>query len=160
MPLELTSTGRGPPKPEALEVKSGTWASSGLVSIGRCLPWEQRKESKAVVQKGSAVTQEYESCQQNDMEVDKDEGMVELSFIPSAVSGSAAWREPLRAKNMCEKKCNKEGLKFHDIAAILVEDDAKPPSMNLCLNCYNLRLAEWNGSEGPGCHCQVESHDR
>ena len=55
-----------------------------------------------MVRKESADTQEYESCQQNDMEVDKDEGMEELSFIPSAVSVLAGWREPLRVKYMCD----------------------------------------------------------
>ena len=37
----------------------------------------------------SGETQEYESCQ-NDMDEDEEE----LSFVPSAVSDSAGWREP------------------------------------------------------------------
>ena len=46
--------------------------------------------------KASADTQEYESCQQNNMEVHKD--IEELSGIPSAVSGSAGRREFFRVK--------------------------------------------------------------
>ena len=41
-----------------------------------------QKTKRAAVQKESAETQEYEAHQQNEMEVDRDEGMVELSFIP------------------------------------------------------------------------------
>ena len=61
-PLVLGSTGRRHPKPKALEVKASTW---------------ERKES--------ADTKEYESCLQNDMEVDEEEGMEDLTFVPSAV---------------------------------------------------------------------------
>ena len=39
--------------------------------------------------KESADTQEYESCQLSDMDVDMDEKKEELSFIPS----SAEWHE-------------------------------------------------------------------
>ena len=38
---------------------------------------------------GSAETQEKESCQQRAMELDRDEGMEELAFVPSAVSDTA-----------------------------------------------------------------------
>ena len=48
---------------------------------------------------------------------------------------------------MCDKECNKEGFKFFDIATMLVEDDGKPHTINLCINCYALRLAERNESE-------------
>ena len=44
---------------------------------------------RAVVRKEWADTQEYESCQQNDMNVDVDENKEEVSFVPSAVSSSA-----------------------------------------------------------------------
>ena len=47
---------------------------------------------------------------------------------------------------MCDQKCNTEGLRFYDIAAILAEDDGKPHTINLCRNCFNLRLAERNES--------------
>ena len=58
-----------------------------------CSAGGSQKKKKAAVRKESTETQEYKSCQQNDMEVDRDEGMKELSFIPSAVSDSAGWRE-------------------------------------------------------------------
>ena len=43
---------------------------------------------------------------------------------------------------MCDKKCDEEGFKFYDIAPILVEDDGKPHTINLCRNCYDHRLTE------------------
>ena len=55
----------------------------------------------------SAETLEYDSCQQNAMEVDRDEGKEELSFVPSAVSYSAEWREP---RFMCDRQCRTEGF--------------------------------------------------
>ena len=58
-----------------------------------------------------------------------------MSFVPSAVSGSAGWHEPTF---MCDRK---EGFKFYDIAAVMVEGDGKPHAMNLCRACYNLRQA-------------------
>ena len=53
------------------------------------------------VRKESADTQDYESCQWNDMDVDMDENMEELSFIPSVVSSSAGWLEP---QFMCDRR--------------------------------------------------------
>ena len=61
-----------------------------------------QKKRRTVVRKESAETQEHESCQKNDMEVDKDEGMEELNFITRAVSDSAGWREPLRIRYRCD----------------------------------------------------------
>ena len=81
------------------------------------------------------------------MEVEGNKSMEELEFIRSAVSDPARRREPFTVKYMCDKKCSKEGFKFEDIAAILVEDDGKPHKINLCRNCYNLRLAERNESK-------------
>ena len=52
------------------------------------------RKKKGAVRKESAVTQVSESCQQNDMDVDMDENKDELSFVPSAVSGTAGWHEP------------------------------------------------------------------
>ena len=49
---------------------------------------ELAKTRKAAVRKESAGTQEYESSQLNDMDVDMDENKKELSFIPIAVSSS------------------------------------------------------------------------
>ena len=48
-----------------------------------------------MVRTESVETKEYESCQQNDVEVDRDESLKKLSFVPGAVSDSAGWREPL-----------------------------------------------------------------
>ena len=76
-------------------------------------------QNKAAVWKESAETQKYESCQQNDMEVDKDENTVEMSFVASAVSDSAGWHEP---SFMCDRQCGKEVCKFYGIASIMVED--------------------------------------
>ena len=146
-PLELGSTGGRHPKPKALEVKASTWESSGLASTRKAHLGNKVRRRRVRQWYGkSRHTQEYESFQQNDMEVDKEEGMEELTFVPSAVSDSAGWHEPLRVKYMCDQKCNKEGFKFYDIAAILVEDDGKPHTINLCRNCFNLRLAERNES--------------
>ena len=52
----------------------------------------------------------YESCQQNDMEVDEHKSLEELGFVPRAVSDSAWWRELLRVKYMCPKKCKDDVL--------------------------------------------------
>ena len=43
-----------------------------------------QKKMKAAFRKESAETQEDESCQQNDMEVDMDETKEEMNFVPSA----------------------------------------------------------------------------
>ena len=72
-----------------------------------------QKKRTAAVGKESAETQECESCQQ------RGQGGEELC----AVSGSAGCYEP---KFMCDRQCRKEGFKFCDIAAIMVEDDGKP----------------------------------
>ena len=42
-----------------------------------------QKKRKEVVRKASAETQEYESCQQNDMDVDRIESKEETSFVTS-----------------------------------------------------------------------------
>ena len=70
----------------------------------------------------SADTQEFESCQQNDMDVDVDANEEELSFIPNAVSVSAGWHQT-------------EGFKYLDIASAMVEGDGEPHTVNLCKNC-------------------------
>ena len=100
-----------------------------------------QKKRKAVVRKESADTQEYEPCQQNDMDVDMDENKEELRFVRSAVSDSAGWHE---IKCRCHRQCWKEGLKFCDVAATIVEDDGEPHTINLCPNCYNLTQEERN----------------
>ena len=73
------------------------------------------------------------SCQ--DMEVDDDESLEEMGSVPSAVSDSAGWHEPLRVKHMCDK----ESFKFFDIAFILVEDGGRPHTINLCRQCCDCK---------------------
>ena len=51
-----------------------------------------QKKRKAVVRTESADTQEYRSCQVNDMDVDMDENSEELSFI---------WQHPHRTNRTC-----------------------------------------------------------
>ena len=53
-----------------------------------------QKKRKAVVRKESADTGEYESCQLNNMDMDMNENVEELSSFPIAVRRSAGWREP------------------------------------------------------------------
>ena len=47
---------------------------------------------------------------------------------------------------MCDQTYSEEGFKFYDIAALLV-DDSKLHTVNLCRNCYNIRVAERNDSK-------------
>ena len=64
------------PKPKALEVKASTLESLGLASYGRAhLGSKVRRRRGRQWYGKSRHTQEYKSCQQNDMEVDKEEGM-------------------------------------------------------------------------------------
>ena len=98
---------------------------------------DSHKKRKAAVRKESAETQEYKSCQQNDVEVHREQGMEELRFFLGAVSDTAGWH---KARFMCDRRCMGEGFKFHHIAAILVGDERRPHTINLCKNCYNLRL--------------------
>ena len=156
MPLELALTGRWHPKPEALEVKSSAWASSGWASTGKARMENKVPRRRAVVRKESADTQEDESCQQNDMEVDKDEGMEEFELHRERGERFGWVARTLRAKYMCDKS-NKEGFKFFDIAAIL-EDDGKSHTINLCKNCYDMRLSERNELKvtGAGWKAMIE----
>ena len=100
---------------------------------------------EVVVRKGSAETQDCESCQQTDMEKDNDKSLEDLGFVTRAVSDSAGWHEPLKC--MCDQKRNEESFKLNDIASILVEDDGKPHKVNLCGHCCNLRLTDRNESK-------------
>ena len=76
------------------------------------------------------------------MEVDDDKSMEEMGFVPSGVSDSAGWRELLRVKNTCGKKCEKESFKFYGLASIVEEEDGKPHTINLRTNCSDSRLTE------------------
>ena len=117
-----------PGEPGDAVERMGSLGDQSSMSSAGC----SQKKRKAAVRKESAETQEYESCQQNGTEVDRDEGMEELSFVPSAVSDTAGWHER-------DKKCTKEGLKFSDTTPILVEDERRPHAINFCMECYNLR---------------------
>ena len=68
------------------------------------------------------------------MDVDRDEGKEDVSFVPSAVSDSDEWHE---LRFMSYRQCRKEG-----IAAIVMEDDGKPHKINFCKYCYNMRQGE------------------
>ena len=141
------------PEPIALKVKvdllevenKGAQASSGSVltkglRLGTKVPGavlgvsqkkKKRKKKKTAVRKEWAEAHEYGSCQQKDME--------ELSFVPSTVSDSAAGHEP---RFVCDRQCRKEGFTFNDIVLIRCEDDGKPHTINLCMDCYNSRQDE------------------
>ena len=60
-----------------------------------------------------------------------DEEMEELSCIPSAVS------EPRWALHMCDSKSSKEGFKFYQLAAIVMEGGGAH-TINQCKQCYNV----------------------
>ena len=74
----------------------GTWEDQGLVQCRRLT----EKEKRVVIRKGSAETQDHVTDQ--DTEVDDNNGLEEIGFVPSAVG------EPLRAKHMWDKKCNEK----------------------------------------------------
>ena len=78
-----------------------------------------QKKRKAVVRRESADTQEYESCKLNDMDVHMDENKEEFSFIPSAVSSSAGWREPLF---MCDRQRWKKRFQHFDAASVTLAE--------------------------------------
>ena len=98
----------------------------------------RRRKRKAVVRKESADTQEQESCQLNDMDVDMDE-KEELSFVPSAVSRTAGWHEP---KLVCDRQCREDGFQVPRHASVMVVDDGEAHTMNHCKVCYNVRQDE------------------
>ena len=62
------------------------------------------KKRKAVVRKESPETQNYVSCQ--DVEVDDNRNLEGIGFVSSAVG------ELLRVQDTCEKKCSEEGLRL------------------------------------------------
>ena len=79
-----------------------------------------RTDSVRSTKQQSADTQEYESCQQNDVnesdqwdDMDVDMHEKHEGFIPRDVSNSADWREP---KVMCDWQCRKKSFKYYDIA--------------------------------------------
>ena len=115
------------------KAKIGTSGKSGVGVNRKSSPGDQNSMSsargpeqkrKAVAQKESADKTQYESCQQNDIKLEENESCKELGFVQNAVGDAAGWREPLRVKNMCDKKCTQDGSTFHGIASILVEPPA------------------------------------
>ena len=77
------------------------------------VPWVPQNRRKAVVRMESDDTHEYESCQQNDMEVNLDENREELNFSLSTL------HEP---NIMCDGQCRRKGFKYNDIASVMAAD--------------------------------------
>ena len=101
--LELTLATRRHLEPKASWLKSGPCASPGLTLAGRARQSSRSSagcsQKEEEVQKESAETQEHELCQQNEMEVDRDDGTEELSFVPSAASDTAGgWPDSCATK--------------------------------------------------------------
>ena len=80
----------------------------------------------------TAETQDSVSEQEELDEIDV-EDMDELSFIPGAVS------EPRGALYMHDNKCSKEGFKFYQLAAIVIEGGGAAHTINLCKQSHNER---------------------
>ena len=78
-----------------LERRSSIAQRRSETEVLGAVPEVRRKRGRRWCERnGSAVTQAYESCQVNHMDVDMDENQEQLSYIPSAVSSSAGWHEP------------------------------------------------------------------
>ena len=84
MPLELTLAGRrhleemwSAGEPGVDVDRMGSLRDQSAMSIAG----DSHKKRKAAVRKESAETQEYKSCQQNDVEVHREQGMEELRFF-------------------------------------------------------------------------------
>ena len=104
-----------------------------------------QREKKAAERKESAETQDYESCQQNGMGVDRDLDKEEMSFVPGAVSDSVGWHEP---RFMCDRHSGKDGFKFHDIASVMMEDDGEPHTRKPQLEWLKLKRIREEGTSG------------
>ena len=91
----------------------------------------QKKRRAATLRKRRTT-----SCQ--GMEVDDYKSLKKLSSVPSGVSDSAGWREPLSLGHAHATK----RLQFvKHLATIVVEEDGKPHTINLCRDCYYCMLA-------------------
>ena len=108
------AAGAGEPGAPGSEVRY-----SGELGVGvnrESSPREQssKKKRKAVVRNESADMQEYEPCQQNDMEVDKKEGMEEeeLIFVPNAVSDRLGGTNSSEPSTCAIKKTTKKVVGF------------------------------------------------
>ena len=115
------------PQPKALKVKLD-------LQVQERLKWDQGSGSSAggSQKKRTSVvrreTEECESCRRNDMDVDMDENKEELSFIPSAVSSSAAWYEP---QLRCDRQRWEKGCQCYGIAPVMVADKRAPHTTSL-----------------------------
>ena len=87
------------------------------------------QKSRAVTRVECEETQDYASEPQGLEETDEE--MEELSVVPSAVS------EPRWALHMCDE-CSKEGFKFYQLEAIVMEERGAAHTINLCKQCYNV----------------------
>ena len=83
----------------------------------------RKRRRRATVWKGSAELQEYELCTQDGVDVDTDEGMEELAFVPSAV------RYGWLAQGQIDGD-KRAGFKFFDIAAVK-EDRTRSTSVRV-----------------------------
>ena len=87
-----------------------------------------KKKRKSVVRRESADTREYER-HTDGMDFDMNESMEEVSFE----SDSAGWYEPNRgAKGNAGRKVSSS---MTSLAAVMVEDEGEPYTINLCQTC-------------------------
>ena len=49
---------------------------------------------------------------------------------------------------MCDTQCHKDGVKFDDIASVMVEDDGEPRTKHLCKMCWQFDARREEGAEG------------
>ena len=64
-------------------------------------------------------------------------GNAAIRIVPAKRYGGGTRPGWHKARFMCDKRCKKEDFKFFDIAAILVEGEGRPHTVNLCKMCCN-----------------------
>ena len=89
------------------------------------------------MRKESVDTQEKDSCQLHDMDVDMGENKEELSFLRSAVSSSSGWHEP-------QFRCGSAGRKC---SSAVVEGDGVLCTRNMCESWWGGERKEPNADE-------------
>ena len=60
----------------------------------------------------------------------------ELAFVPSALS------EPRGPIYWCDNRCSEKGIRYWQIAAMVVEGGGEAYTINLCQQCYNEQLVQ------------------
>ena len=85
-----------------------------------------QKKRKEVVRKESRDPQEYQPYKQKGTDLYVDENEDVLTFVPSAVSSWAGWRE-------CDERCCEEGFHCWDIVGVMVEEDGELCTTKLIL---------------------------